>query len=350
MSIYSLLSLTFLRKRIINFTQNDWDMLDLQQEFKDVLYRKVPKRADLVKRIASILNIELESVSRRLSGRVQFSINEMAKIANELHISLDRLLFQGVDYNWIPIVLESPMTEKSIDVLADLINHSLDEVLGVLDRSAVVEYAFDTLPLVFALPYKNLLKFMYFKWGHYFVASDEFIDFGSWNIPSNLSGFEEKYTDISNNAACSTYIWSHSLIWNLVKEVEYFSSMDVITLTDKKLIMQDIHDLLHEIEISNRYGLKDRQEGFIKNFYICHVTLGINCWYYASENGIIANSMTRFSRTSLLNNPDSCHFLREWIQSLKKLSTLISGTGNIERRVFFNEQHNILDYYEKSYN
>jgi len=38
-----------------------------------------------------------------------------------------------------------------------------------------------------------------------------------------------------------------------------------------------------------------------------------------------------------------CIKIREWINSMKKLCTLISDSGIRERRMFFNDQHEVVD-------
>lgn len=321
-------------------------MLDLQQEFKDALTFKVPKRADLVKKLGSILNIELESVSRRLSGRVQFSINEMAKIANELNISIDTLLTKNNGYTWIPIMLESPMKQESMNALIKKMSSLISEIPKIISYPCDFECIFDSLPFELTIKYRYLLKFMYFKWGHYFVGNDEFINYDSWEIPPKLLELESKYNVLADNISSSTYIWNHSLVWKLVREVEYFRKMGAISPEAKGLILEDIYELLRDLEEINKYGMEG-ENGNKKSFYICHATLGVNCWSYISDRGSVAYSTTSFSHTSLLTSQESCLAMREWIHSLKKLSTLISGTGNIIRRVFFEEQYNIVDFYRK---
>ena len=38
-----------------------------------------------------------------------------------------------------------------------------------------------------------------------------------------------------------------------------------------------------------------------------------------------------------------CRDLKEWIQSLKRYSTLISQSGEIQRMIFFTKQREIVD-------
>lgn len=69
--------------------------INLHDEFIAALHEKVPKRSELVIRISDLLCIEKESASRRLNGRVSFSIREMGILASELGISIDGLLRKG---------------------------------------------------------------------------------------------------------------------------------------------------------------------------------------------------------------------------------------------------------------
>lgn len=81
---------------------------DLHDDFIDELYRKIPKRVDLINLLSDILRLEKESIYRRLARKVNFSIREMGILAKELNISIDRLLYKEEEHQWLPVVLEYP--------------------------------------------------------------------------------------------------------------------------------------------------------------------------------------------------------------------------------------------------
>ncbi|MCC8095333.1 MAG: hypothetical protein LIP05_08230 [Tannerellaceae bacterium] len=98
---------------------------DLQKEFVKALLRKVPKRAQLVNLLSDILHIEKEPASRRLSGKVLFTIHEMTALAQTFHISIDPLIHQKEDRLRIPLQLTSPMKIRSMNSLSTMIEANL---------------------------------------------------------------------------------------------------------------------------------------------------------------------------------------------------------------------------------
>ena len=64
-----------------------------------------------------------------------------------------------------------------------------------------------------------------------------------------------------------------------------------------------------------------------------------------SETSTLQLSLIRVYSINSLTTQDVQMFqsLKEWIQSLKKFSTLISESGEMQRIQFFNQQREIID-------
>ena len=115
---------------------------DLHDKFIEELHKRNSKRAELINQVSDILKLEKESVYRRMAGKVNFSIREMGILAKILNISLDSLLYQEEDIQWLPFILETPLKFHSIDTLCDMIDLNFKHIEEINrdepDRKSVV--------------------------------------------------------------------------------------------------------------------------------------------------------------------------------------------------------------------
>jgi len=318
--------------------------MDLQDEFIAALYAKVPRRIDLENRIADILDIEKDAAYRRLSGKVNFSIREMGILADQFRISLDRLMHAGSEHLWIPFTLESPVREKSIDAICDIIDIYLARLKIITKDPTESGNVYCSLPMEFYMHSPLLTKFMFFKWGHYFVATDEFNEFSSWELPARLTNLKEKIVD-----SCvfykSFYIWDSSLIWSLALEVKNFYKMHIITADEKDAIRQELRILMRNFEkfLNGTIPPFDMPPFPEIDFYVSSINMGFTSSYYSSTKMFTSSFHTNFSFAAIEDCYESFKRMKDWIDSLRNISTLLSKSGRIERRLFFETQDKIIN-------
>lgn len=316
---------------------------DLQDAFIDTLIAKEARRADLENRIADILGIEKEAAYRRLSGKVNFSIREMGILANEFGISLDRLLRSDQEQTMMPFILESPAQKRSIEELCDVIDRDL-EALRIINLSpAESGNIYSSLPLEFFTFFPMLTKFMFFKWGHYFVGTEEFNDFSSWELPERLAAVPGKIGECTNYSKLF-YIWDSSLVWAIIWEMDSLYKMHVITAEEILAVKKELKDLLKNLE-KFLSGTFTSDISFVSDmeFYVSTIHLGFSSSYYESAAAYGFSYRTNFSFAVSDNCYDTFKIVKDWIDSLKNMSTKLSQSGRIERKLFFETQYKIID-------
>lgn len=316
----------------------------LSDKFINALQLKINKRNQLVSFISEALEIERESASRRLNKSVNFTIEEMGILALKLGISLDGLLYSNGEYFHFPsFVMHSPMKLESINSLALKIESDLESLSRVI-LSGPAEYGaiFTYPPLEFLLPYNFLLKFTYFKWGYYYTNSSHFDNYSTWKIPQKLFKLNERLINIIGKLEKAFYIWDNCAIWSFVNDIIYFASIGSLNKDDVKQIKAELHNMLYHFEemLKNNSVLKGPKE---IDVYISDVNLGAGFSYILSENNWSSSFYTYFVGAEFNNDYSTTIQLRNWMNSMKKVCTLISGSGARERKKFFNQQHKIVD-------
>lgn len=314
-------------------------------KFINALHQKIKKRSQLVSFISETLEIERESASRRLNRSVNFTIEEMGTLALKLGISLDGLIYSdGEHFHFPSFVMHSPMELDSINSLKFKIESDMESLSKII-LSEPAEYGcmFTYPPLEFLLPYSNLLKFSYFKWGYYYTSSSQFNNYTTWEIPKNLLKLNERLLYIISKLEKVFYIWDNSVIWSFVNDIVYFASIGSLNKDDIKQIKAELHTMLYQFEEtlkSNKMILQGPKE---IDIYIADVNLGAGFSYLLSKNNRCSSFYTYFIGADFNDDYSTTTQLHEWMNSMKKICTLISGSGVRERRNFFNQQHRIVD-------
>jgi len=319
--------------------------LDLLNSFINALHHKIRKKSELVNFVSESLNIEKDSAYRRLNKKVYFSISEMGVLASRLGISIDGLFdhkFGG--YRSTPAyTLHCPKSQNSMDRLFNWMESDLRILKDIINESTDAGVIFNSLPIEFIMSYHNLLKFVYFKWGYYFVNSSEFKNFSLWKIPAKLESASDEIRNVYTNLETMTYIWDVVSIYCLAKDIIYFYHLQALTYEDVESIKYDLHHMLNDMEkvcdgISTELFNSEKIQ-----IYVSTIHLGTHFSYYISENKWYSSFHTFFIGSNFSDDYDNCIQVREWMNSMKKVCTLISHSGAKERRLFFEEQHRIVD-------
>jgi len=319
------------------------DKTNLHEEFIKALIEKIPKRSDLINIISDLLIIEREPASRRLSGKVLFSIQEMGLLAKKFEISLDHLLHKDEKYQWIPMFLKSPVSISSVDLLWDRIYDMLNHMSAIAQEPTRLGYVLNSLPIEFFVHHPDLMKFMFFKWGYYFVGTEEFDNYSQWVVPEKMSTIKDDCEALFENITNTFYIWDTSIIWTLAKEIQIFYEMHVITTEEKDAIKNDLKASLINLEQYLKGTFKPRISSPNLEFHVSTLNLGFTCWYLSTMKRQAFFFQTNFTYSTIEEGYSGFEHMEKWMHSLTEVSVLLSKSGQVHRRLFFEEQHNIID-------
>lgn len=316
--------------------------INLLDKFINTLLLQLPKRYELVAEVADLLKIERESASRRLSGKVQFTVQELGILATRFGISLDNLLndrFNAIHFE-MNVPLKADSFEPVIDQLRKFVsNHSILE-----EDSMEMGTVFDSFPIEFFMKFSNLTKFMYFKWGHQFTRSNEFYDFSSWEVPSEINECHEEIEEAYQQYKMVYYIWDKAVVWNLITDLAYYKRLHVISEEDTLLIKEDIHKMLYYVEEVARgvYDKKRMRDGKVA-LYIPNTHIGMYYSYHISAVNGFCFFKSNFIQSSISSDFVTAKKVQDWFRNMTKVSTLITESGELDRRLFFARQHKIVD-------
>ena len=98
-------------------------------------------------------------------------------------------------------------------------------------------------------------------------------------------------------------------------------------------------DNLEDLAAKGRY----LDTGHKFELYVSNINIDSSYSYFSSNKGEITTYITFIVQFAASYNKDVTATVKRWILSLKRLSTLMSGAGERERILFFDEQRRILE-------
>ena len=291
----------------------------------EALKEKLPPKTNLANLLMDTLYIGREAIYRRLRGEVPFTLEEAALISRKLGVSLDKIV--GVSF--------------SANAVFDLnvVDHDdpFNAYFTILSRYVKIFRAFqddpttalgtssNTIPQTLYLKHDLLSKFRLFKW-MYQNKHIQCNHFENLKIPEKLVDTQREFVSLTQYIHSTDYIWDNMIFHHLVNDIKYFSELLVLV------------DELEELAMRGK-----TEAGNSVRIYVSHINF--EATYSYLETSSLQLSMIRVYSINSITTQDTEMFnsLKDWIQSLKKFSTMISESGEMQRIQFFNRQREIIN-------
>jgi len=299
------------------------------------LQDRVPQRGKLADMLTELLGIEKEAVYRRLRGSVPFSFQEVHAIAVYLGFSLDSIAENISPFSrQMTVSLTEFLEPQEIDYkkLEDLCAgiHRLKD-----DPNSESGAVGSIIPLSLCVAYEYIYKFYLFKWSHQFENPNKIKSYKETVIAERLKQINRRFLESVQDSPKSVYIFDRRFIEYFVKDIRFFFEIRMITKEDILLLKKDLHLLLNDLE---RYAANGHFDtGNKVDIFLANVNFDANYNYVDATTYKLA--MMRTFTFSDLYSFDEVVFqnMKNWLNFLKRTSTIISE-GNVTERIHFFER------------
>lgn len=310
-------------------------------ELIKAMNEKLPNGTNLANTLIDMLYLGKEAVYRRLRGEVPFTLAEAAAISQKMGVSLDKLAGTNADSNAIfdlNIIRQTDPLETYYSIVDNYV-----KIFRDLNRDPSSELCTSSnmIPQTFYLKYELLSKFRMFKWIYQFEKIDIEKHFEDIEIVDKLLEKQREFVRESQEFGHTEYIWDDKLFIYLINDIKYFASVHLISHEYVQKLKKELLQLLDELEeIATRGAFKTGQEVCI---FISNINFEATYSYIASSAYHI--SLVRVFAINSFATRDEQVFnsVKEWIHLLKKFSTLISQSGEMQRIKFFKTQREIVE-------
>lgn len=319
------------------------DDINIQNAFVKALESKIPRKTKLADFISQNLYIEKETAYRRLRSEVQFSLREASILANKLEISLDELILNTTSPSREKVVLQlPPKGPKGVDL-----NQQNKDAIQYLEKITADGYselgvALSGITFSLYLSYSLLFRFSMLKYINHADNIQTTIPFENTEKLDLAPEFRRQLHLLFRQITSTYYIWDRQIIPLLVNDIKYAQSVRLITEPEVQELKKEILRFLNDLEQTAAKGAF-QETG--KNFelYISDAHIDVTYGYIHAEKSFVSmlSSFVMFVTAS----QDKALFksVSSWIKSLKRHSTLVSGIGERERILFFDQQRVIVN-------
>ncbi len=314
----------------------------LHTKLIEELEKRVPEDTTVCHAVTEALNIKKESVYRRLRMEVPFQFAEIAVIARKFGISIDELIDNSMagDSVSMQLVLGSSQDPRESD---SMILQNLADMIRVLrtDPKSRACFSSSALPMFFYMRYPAVAHFYLFKWMYLYSNTQDTKKYNEIEPSESMKELQAYIAEGAAEIGETTYILDNMVFANLVKDINYFSSLNLIPKENVNILKDEINALIDDMESVASKGRYP--SGNKVNFYISNVNFETS--YTCCEAKDYHFSMIK---AFVINGAASgdlkvFNMVNHWMQSLKRMSVLISECGEQQRILFFNEQRRIVN-------
>jgi hypothetical protein len=313
----------------------------IHNNFLGILEKKIPEKQKLIEMLMDLLSMEKGAIYRRLRGDVPFSFYEVARIAQRLDISIYNLIYPDsvkIDRFDLNIIEYTNMCEADYKQWEDytaMISMAQSDPLSELAESSNV------LPINIYAKYDSLVRFYLFKYTYLFSGTERRTSFHDIVIPERLREVFRLYYTVTKDFAKTVYIWDYMIFQYLATDIHFFSSIDLISKDDIGHIKEDLFALLSYIEQIAINGCFE-ETGNTVSFYISDVNLDGDYSYLQIKDMNLSLVRSFILNSVVSGDKSSFDKTKDWVNSIKKSSILITQTGAVFRADFFETQRKII--------
>ena len=304
----------------------------LHRSFMEALEKRIPNKSKLVDKLTDILCMEKGAVNRRLRGEVPFSFYEAVNIAENLKITISHFL--TAKSLWIDNIAQdmAGLDYKIWEEIVDFVK------LAKNDPNSHFTDSSNLIPGTIFYKYPLLYKFYLYKYQYLLKGTEDRMSFNDFKVPEYILDMSHTYFLETKHFDKTTYICDQAMINNLITDVHYFSSINLISIDDIQQIKAVLFDLVDYFESIALNGCFE-ESGKPADIYISDINLDTNYNYLRINDIYISYIRTFCIHTIMSRDKITYDKIRKWVQSLIKTSTLISRSAAVFRAEFFEKQH-----------
>lgn len=302
---------------------------------------KLPENVDIVRFLTSVLPLGKEAIYRRVRGDVVFTFSEIYLIAQNLRVSLDYFINPASENNIVFELRQQQyyeLKEKDYDIFKkfeQIVKYASE------DPDSRFELSHNLFPQLPTHMFYHLSKYSSFKWVYLNQKSYQTKPFKEIDYPEEVFQMHKgnNIETMKINRTC--YIWDQTIFEAIVGEIKYFQGIDLLDENDVAILKGELHEFLYYVE-----NLAEKGEYFTGNkldIYISCVNSDAAYGYIETPRYQICMIGAFDLHYLLSTDKRAIAKMKEKMSSLKRVATLISGTGESFRVPFFSRQHRLID-------
>ncbi|SBW02813.1 helix-turn-helix domain-containing protein [uncultured Dysgonomonas sp.] len=298
------------------------------------LLRKIPSGIKPADYITNVLGLSKESVYRRLKGTIPFSFEEMLCLAANLDFSMDEL-FKGFGDNRSAFNLQNNKLIGNENGFVSTLKDHCDTMESIYKaESNQIIMSTNCILAVFTWAFDNLFKFCYYKWLHQFGNTPLNFYFSDLNITEEITNLKNRAISYST-APNIVLITDRNFLNNTIKEIKYYQERGLISYDETLVLKSELKTFVESFFRFSPYGISQRKNQY--EIYLSSLNVENNTSYISYDNKFLSYYWMHSNSCVYTSDPKLCELQKDWLESLKKYSILISHSNQKMQAELYNE-------------
>lgn len=316
-------------------------MLGFNDRLIKAIQELIPKKKDQQAFLKEIMPLGKETIYRRLRGEIPFTFSEACTIANKLKISLDSLV-RVESLNNPSFLLELPSHPYEC-INRKLQQHEQSYAYFIQNPNLIIKSAFSFVPYSLLLPFDELFRFKMFIYLYQLDFQKAPKSYSEFILPEDMDVRRLSLSQQRPALPKDITIVDRKIFEYLIDEINFFHSLGILSIAKKHQLKDEMLELLRHFEYLTSYGIRETGDGE-SMIYLSNINLYQSYTYVKGPDFECSYMDGIYSMNTILStDPRVCKMHEKWIESLKRFSTLISVSGEIERRAFFFQQRKLIE-------
>ncbi len=314
-------------------------MVPIVEEFIKILKDKTPKGTNTVDMLMDIIPMSKEAAYRRLRGQIDFSFEEVIKIAQQLDISLDRLICPS-DCNSFRVSFTNIKRDNFMDDYICWADRTLQAMRHL--RTYPEHYAFsinNQISILYLFKYPLISKLRVYKWMYQQNAFEKSVKLSDFVIPSQVITLEKQMLKELYQTKLH-FIYHQQFMSGLVSDINYFRRLNLLSEDEVNLMKSEAFSLLDDMRHDAVLG-KNREMPCTIYVTNMHFDNDFILWH-SNEYQRITFRLFGINHYTV-DDPKAIVEMENLINLLLKTSTQISFSGEKHRMEFFQRQREALN-------
>jgi len=193
------------------------------------------------------------------------------------------------------------------------------------------------------MKYESITRFFLLKWAHVYDRDKlGASDFDSIKIDNKIRNLQLRAIEENRKISKTSYIFDNMVFANIVEDINFFHLINAVSAEQVRELKKDILLLIDEMEMLA--GKSSFGDGNELRFYISNMNFSTGGYTYCqSDNRSVALFRTFILNEIFTRDKTTCERTKQWIDSVIRFSTMISGSGEQQRIMYFKEQREIMN-------
>ncbi len=310
-----------------------------------VMREYLQKNETLASVLIDVLSLNKEAAYRRLRGDIMFTFEEAAKLSRRLGFSLDKIVGESMvlDTNkWAFTDISTfHASSRYVEEYGRKLCTFSDMFRDFLKYpQATIRSALGNLPYYFILLYPTLTLFRHYKRAYLAFGLNPEFKFSDFTISPEIQEKEQDVLEKCLSIPRNHLILERNIFHSIAEDINYFYYRQLISKEELSQLKKELFEGLSNLEniaATGRFG-----SVMEVSMYLLDVKLDASYTHLESPDSECSLQYSYFIDILSFNNPKVCQMQKNWIESLKRYSTMISQTGEIQRVEFFRKQKEII--------